>query len=207
MREHPHQSLSCETHHVLHKHTQWTLSHRQSTSISILLMFYKLNSWHEPCWLTGGHSCPQVCHSYFTVGYPLLLALQTELGCLKVWLAVNQQDQTYLLFQGHDCVYSEVSTLTGVSDSHRAREKQTSSQHLQAASSKAQTQSNTKLRDTVPSTATVSQSNLSGNQPVGCIQGQGLPGGVVHHCRVALEQRGQRPITYQYNTCTVFYVA
>lgn len=35
--------------------------------------------------------------------------------------AVKEQDQIYLLLQSHDCVHSEVSTLTGVSDAHRAR--------------------------------------------------------------------------------------
>ena len=73
---------------------------------------------------------------------------------LPVWPAVRRQEKTYLLFQGHDGVDPEVSTLTGVSDAHRAGQEETSSQHLQAASLKF-TESNTKFRDNVPPTLTV----------------------------------------------------
>lgn len=37
------------------------------------------------------------------------------------------------------------------------------------------------------------KAEVRGNQPVGYIQGQGLPGRVVHHCRVALEESRYRP--------------
>ena len=40
----------------------------------------------------------------------------------------------YLLFQSHDCVYSEVATLTGVCDTHRPWQEQSCSQNLQASS-------------------------------------------------------------------------
>lgn len=36
----------------------------------------------------------------------------------------------YLLFQSHDCVYSEVATLTGVSDTHWPWKEQSCSQNL-----------------------------------------------------------------------------
>lgn len=60
----------------------------------------------------------------------------THTGRLKQAVTQTRCCRTYLLFQGHDCVHSEVATLTRVGDAHRAGQKEPSSQHLQAAPSK-----------------------------------------------------------------------
>lgn len=108
--------------------------------------------------------------------------------------------ETHLLFQSHDCVHSEVSALTGVGDAHRAGQKETGSQHLQAASSKTQTkESNTKFRDRVRPAEICDGWKPRRHQPVGHVQGEGLPGRVVHHRRVTLEQN-EECVMYRHTT-------
>lgn len=97
----------------------------------------------------------------------------------------------YLLLQSHDCVNSEVSALTGVGDAHRAGQEEPSSQHLKAAPAGGRVEEQRSEEDSASPQRHRNQARTK-NKPVGHIQGQGLPGRVVHHGRVTLKQDGHQ---------------
>lgn len=78
-------------------------------------------------------------------------------------------------------MYSEVAALTGVRDAHGPRQEQACSQDLQATP---ETDGGSKghTRQLPP------RPEPQDAVPVGHVQGQRLPGGVVHHSIVALEE-------------------
>lgn len=59
------------------------------------------------------------------------LLLPSEQAYSGAWHKPVSELSPYLLFQGHDCVDSEVATLAGVCDTHGPRQEQACSQNLQ----------------------------------------------------------------------------